>query len=149
MPALLDLFVWRIYRVSGSTENLEKIGKNIPEEYIKEILDTYSKVMMHNPEKATELLKNIDNLKKIFITKDVKKYGAIAAGTWTSLNFVLTFMLESYLAKLQKEAGRLGVMKAMEELDDPRYYADSEAQQSEKTFKGADEVKIKDNKYLL
>ena len=130
-------------------ENLEKIGKNIPEEYIKEILDTYSKVMMHNPEKATELLKNIDNLKKIFITKDVKKYGAIAAGTWTSLNFVLTFMLESYLAKLQKEAGRLGVMKAMEELDDPRYYADSEAQQSEKTFKGADEVKIKDNKYLL
>ena len=130
-------------------ENLEKIEKNIPEKSINEIFETYLKLVISDPEKAKELIRNTDTLKKILITKDVKKYGAIAAGTWTSLSFVLTFMLESCLAKLQKESGRLGVMKAIEELDDPRYYANFETTQANKNYKSADEVKIKDNKYLL
>ena len=35
-------------------------------------------------------------------------------------------MIETWLADMQLKAGRLGVMKAMEALDDPAYYADIE-----------------------
>ncbi len=121
--------------------NLENIANNIPEESLQEILSTVNEIIQKNPQEAKILLDG-ENLRKIFLTKDIKKFGAIAAGTWSALNLAITFAIESYLAKLQKEAGRLGVMKALEELEDPRYYANTEKSQENTPVKN-------ENKYLL
>ena len=133
-------------QVLAIIENFEKIGKNIPQDKLNEILDSFIKMAEKNPQDAMEFLKDPKNLRNIFITKDVAKYGSIAATTWSALNLGLTFALESYLASLQKQAGRLGVMKAMEELDDPRYYANIEPTQ---TTIEQNQAEIKNNKYLL
>lgn len=111
--------------------NLEKIINNIPEEKLQQILNTLKKEFEKNPEKTLAVLSKSKELKSVFITSGMKKALAAAGGTWTGLNFLLTFAIESYLAKMQKEAGRLGVMKAMEELKDPLYYADIEPKSTE------------------
>lgn len=133
-------------QVLAIIENFEKIGKNIPQDKLNEILDSYIKMAEKNPQGAAEFLKDPKNLRNIFITKDVAKYGSIAASTWSALTLGLTYALESYLASMQKRAGRLGVMKAMEELDDPRYYANIEPKQ---TTSEQEQTEIKNNKYLL
>ena len=129
-------------------DNLEKIGNNIPQKDLEEIFETIKKVVEKDPQKAIELLKDSKNVKNILLTKGIKKVGAITAGTWAALNFVVTFAIESYLAKLQKEAGRLGVMKAMQELDDERFYANSEVDTQNKQVEPAKTTNV-ENKYLL
>ena len=47
----------------------------------------------------------------------------------------MTYALESWLADMQLKAGRLGVMKAMESLEDPRYYANIEPTEQQKSEK--------------
>ena len=47
----------------------------------------------------------------------------------------MTYALESWLADMQLKAGRLGVMKAMESLEDPRYYANIESTEQQKSEK--------------
>lgn len=126
-------------------DNLEKIGNNIPQDDLEKIFTTFKQMLEKNPQEAMEMLKNSGTLKKIFLTKDIKIIGAVAGGTWASLNLILTFIFESYLAKLQKEAGRLGVMKAMEELDDARFYANTEQTQ----ISQQNQVETNNNKYLL
>ena len=70
--------------------------------------------------------------KNIIATNDGKKYqkpdsgrkAAAAAGiSWTVLNIALIWSIQSWLADIQLKSGRLGVMKALEALDDPAYYA--------------------------
>ena len=129
-------------------DNLEKIGNNIPQKDLEEIFETIKKVVEKDPQKAMELLKDPKNIKNALLTKGIKKVGAITAGTWAALNFVVTFAIESYLAKLQKGAGRLGVMKAMQELDDERFYANSEVDTQNKQVEPAKTTNV-ENKYLL
>ena len=45
--------------------------------------------------------------------------------SWATLTLVLTYAFQSWLADMQLKAGRLGVMKSLEELDDSRYYANT------------------------
>ena len=42
----------------------------------------------------------------------------------------MTYAIEAWLADIQLKAGRLGVMKAIEGLDDYRYYANVEKDES-------------------
>jgi len=63
------------------------------------------------------------SFKQALITNGIVKAGAITTGGWTALSLGLTFALQSAFASTQKKAGRLGVMKALEELKDPAYYA--------------------------
>ena len=135
-------------QVDTILDNLEKIGNNIPQKDLEEIFETIKKVVEKDPQKAMELLKDSKNIKNVLLTKGIKKIGAITAGTWAALNFVITFAIESYLAKLQKEAGRLGVMKAMEELDDERFYANSEVDAQNKPTEPTKTTNV-ENKYLL
>ena len=60
------------------------------------------------------------------MTKALVNTAAAMGITWVALNVLLTWAIQSWLADLQLKAGRLGVMKAMESLDDPAYYADIE-----------------------
>lgn len=133
-------------QAAAISDNLQKILNNIPEEKLDEIFQVAKEEFNKNPEQFIELLKN-GQLKDIFITKGVKIAGGIAAGTWGAITLAVTFAVESYLAKLQKEAGRLGVMKALEELDDPLYYADIEKNTPDTPFKATVTNRIS-NKYL-
>lgn len=106
-------------------DNLEVVTKNIPSEQLEKLLNTALKEFHNNPEKFLQAL-NKNGLKDIFVTKGIAKAGAIASGTWAALSLVLTFALESMFASMQKQAGRLGVMKGLEELQDEKFYANSE-----------------------
>ena len=75
---------------------------------------------MNDPEEA----------RKIFMTPALKTAMLATGITWGVICTALTFAVQSYFAKLQKEAGRLGVMKAMEELQDDRIYADEQPKQN-------------------
>ena len=60
------------------------------------------------------------------MTPGLKKALAAAGISWTAFSIIMTYAVESWLADMQLKAGRLGVMKAMESLEDPRYYANIE-----------------------
>ena len=76
------------------------------------------------PEKFVKLMSDPEEAKKIFMTPALKTAMVTTGISWAVICVALTFAVQSYFAKLQKEAGRLGVMKAMEELQDDRIYAD-------------------------
>ena len=60
------------------------------------------------------------------MTDGLKKAVAAAGISWTAINVAITYTIESILADLQLKSGRLGVMKALDSLDDPAYYANIE-----------------------
>ena len=66
---------------------------------------------------------NSKGLREIFVTKKLKVATGIASGTWAALSLLMAYALESAFASMQKKAGRLGVMKGLEELEDVKYYA--------------------------
>ena len=109
---------------------LEKMADNIPQEEIEKILEKALKEFNEHPDEFIRLLSS-GNIYKIFITPGVEK--AMAAGliSWTTLNLAVTYMISSYLGEVQLEAGRLGVMKAIEDLNDYRYYANVEPSKKE------------------
>ena len=75
-----------------------------------------------NPDKTIEALKS-GSIMKMFATPQLKKALAAAGITWTVFTAVMTYIVSSWLAELQLRAGRLGVKKAMDDLEDYRYYA--------------------------
>lgn len=107
-------------------KNSETILKNIPSDKLKKIINTALNEFIENPAKFTTLMQSPNGLKGILLTKDAKIAAGIAGGSWFAINFAVVFAIESYLAGLQKKAGRLGVMKGLEKLEDPLYYADTE-----------------------
>ena len=75
-----------------------------------------------NPDKFMEAMKS-GKIMKIFATPEIKSAIAAAGISWTAFTFVMTYMIESWLAEIQLRAGRLGVKTAMDDLQDYRYYA--------------------------
>lgn len=133
-------------------ENLEKTLDNLPQEKLDELINTVKEAISKNPYEVLNLFNNAGKLKDIFVTKGITASIAAAGASWTALNLLVTFTIESYLAKLQKEAGRLGVIKALDELDDPMYYADSEAPTTSSNTpeeNAVQENQLAKNKYLL
>lgn len=128
--------------------NLEKILDNLPEEKLQKIIDSLGEEFVKDPQKVMQALQNPEGLRGIFLTKGLISIPAIAGASWAGLSLLATFAIESYLAKIQKEAGRLGVMKAMEELQDPLYYADIEVQNTPAALQTQEKTGIKENKYL-
>ncbi len=98
------------------------IANNIPAKQLGNIYSTALKEFSKNPEKFAQSLMD-GSFKKVLITKGIIKAGAITTGVWASLSIALSFALESVFASMQKKAGRLGVMKALEEMQDNKYYA--------------------------
>ena len=110
-------------------KNLEIILENIPKEELAKIIKTALDEFSKNPEKFMQAVKNGD-LNKAFLTKSAIEVPAVAGSTYTALTILLTFITESIFASMQKQAGRLGVMKALEELKDVEYYANEETPNS-------------------
>ncbi len=102
--------------------NMETITRNIPKEDLIKIMDATINAALKDPEKFAQWVKS-GSMANVLMTEGLAKGIAIASTAWAALSFVLTFTLESIFASIQKDAGRLGVMKALEDLQDKTYYA--------------------------
>jgi len=105
--------------------NLEKIINNIPQERIQKVMNSLWTEFQKHPDEVMKLVSS-GKITQIFMTKSLVNTAAALGISWTALNIVLIWIIESWLADMQLKAGRLGVMKAMESLDDPAYYANIE-----------------------
>jgi hypothetical protein len=102
-------------------DSISKISGNIPKEKLQKIMTSIANAGLAEPDKFLQLLNNPGQFNEIFVTPMVVKAG-IGVGV---AGIGVSYAISSYFAKLQKEAGRLGVMKAMEELKDPKFYANT------------------------
>lgn len=108
---------------------LEKIIDILPEKEVKTFFDKVSQAIKDDPSKFFKLLKDGPNaFTNAFLnTPTIKKLLLSGFLTWGLITTLCTYMIASFFAKLELQAGRLGVMKSFEELDDYRYYAPAEA----------------------
>ena len=129
IPRSLEIYLKSFSKEEAliALNNVEKLIDNIPKEKLNEILDILGKEFDKDPLKLIKALGSKGALKELFLTKGIKITGATLSALWATLSLGATFAIESYLASLQKQAGRLGVMKAIEELEDPKYYANEQA----------------------
>lgn len=104
---------------------IEKIMGNIPAAELKQIQNALLKELKEHPDEFIKLVTS-GRIKQIFMTKSLIAASAAVGISWFTLNFVITYAIEAWLADIQLKAGRLGVMKAMESLQDPAYYANIE-----------------------
>lgn len=104
-------------------QNINTILKNMPKEELQKIMDTAFEEFTKNPAKFIQALQS-GELKNVFLTKGIAVTAVAAPAIWSALSMILAFTIESVFASMQKQAGRLGVMKALEELEDVRFYAD-------------------------
>lgn len=106
-------------------ENLEKSVKNVPKEELKNIMNSLVNEFNKNPDEFIKIVRN-GNIKTIFMTPELQNTLVIAGVSIPALSIALTYAVEAWLANLELRAGRLGVMKSLEELEDNRYYANIE-----------------------
>ena len=106
-------------------ENLEKSVDNIPKDELKKILDSILETFNKNPDEFINLVKK-GNLKNILLTPELQNLLIVTGISIPTLTIIVTYAIESWLAGLELKAGRLGVMKSLEDLEDPRYYANIE-----------------------
>ena len=104
-------------------DNFEKMLDNIPSAEIEKIQNTLLKSFKENPDEFIKLVSS-GRICSIFLTPMLVKTVLTAGISWIALNVIVTWLIEAWLADMQLKAGRLGVMKAMESLQDPAYYAD-------------------------
>lgn len=110
-------------------QNIQTILKNMPKEELSKIINITLEEFTKNPAKFMQALQN-GEFKNILITKGVAAAAIAAPAAWSAVSLLITFIVESIFASMQKQAGRLGVMKALEELEDTRFYADMEPKQN-------------------
>ncbi len=104
----------------------DRVIKNVPAEELDEAFKKILNIACAEPEKFIAFCAEPTKFKASFMTNSLRKVLRIAGISYGTFIIAMTFAVQSYFAKLQKEAGRLGVMKAMEELQDDRIYADVE-----------------------
>ncbi len=113
---------WEKESVVKIVQNISKVWERIPKEQLKGIMGAIVKQFNENPDKLVEALKS-GRIMKAFATPQIKSALAAAGVTWTAFTAVMTYAISSWLADMELRAGRLGVKKAMDELQDHRYYA--------------------------
>lgn len=101
------------------------VVENIPHTEIQNIVNTIIKESKEHPDELMELVKS-GNIKSILMTPGLKKALYIAGISWSAFSIIMLYIIQSYLSEIQLKAGRLGVMKALEELKDSAYYANIE-----------------------
>lgn len=104
---------------------IEKIINNLPKEELQKIQAKMLEEFNKNPDAFMKLIET-GKIKSIFMTPQLEKALTVAGISWTVFSFAMAYVIQAWLANMQLKAGRLGVMKAMESLDDPAYYANIE-----------------------
>ena len=113
---------WEKESVIKIVKNIAKMWDNIPKEETKRIMMAMVKQFNENPDKFIEAMKT-GKIMNVFATPQIKSALAAAGISWTAFTFVMSYIIESWLAEVQLRAGRLGVKAAMDDLQDYRYYA--------------------------
>ena len=121
--------------------NLVVIVNNLPKEQIHKIINTAVQLIKDDPVKFMNAFGNKRKMIDLFATKGVKITAFAIPAAWTGFTMLMTFTFESVLASMQKKAGRLGVMKGLQELDDNRYYADTKTQNEQNKKKESEAQK--------
>ncbi len=104
---------------------LKKVIERMPKDEMKNIVSSIVTEMSEHPDQFIAYVQS-GKIRNIFMTDGLKKTVAAAGISWTAINVAITYTIESILADLQLKSGRLGVMKALDSLDDPAYYANIE-----------------------
>lgn len=104
---------------------IEKIINNLPKSELEKIRAKMLEEFNKNPDAFMKLIET-GKIKSIFMTPQLEKALTVAGISWTVFSFAMAYVIQAWLANMQLKAGRLGVMKAMESLDDPAYYANIE-----------------------
>jgi len=105
--------------------DFEKVIDNVPKEKLNKIWNTLVKEFNEHPDEFMKLMQK-GGIKELILTPELKKALLAAGISWTTFMLGATYAVEAWLAEMQLKAGRLGVMKSLEELDDVRYYANVE-----------------------
>ena len=102
-----------------SRDNVIKILNNIPDKELQESFIKYTKYLEQNPTKKM-MMKDGDiglSIKEKFLSKDIKPILYTVMGTYAAGILGLNYTVDSYMSAKTKEAGRLGTMKAIEQLN--------------------------------
>lgn len=99
--------------------DMKMISQTIPQKELKESLMQRLKFEKENPLRAMICHnENIDlSAKETFLTKDILPIIYGVGGVWVAGMISASYAIESYLSGQTKKAGRLGTMKAIEELN--------------------------------
>ena len=131
-PEFEDFVTFKINMPSLSKEMLlemipkiEKILNNLPKEELQKIQAKMLEEFNKNPDAFMKMIET-GKLKSIFMTPQLERALAVAGISWTVFSFAMAYVIQAWLANMQLKAGRLGVMKAMESLNDTAYYANIE-----------------------
>jgi len=109
-------------KIVKMVDNWEKISDNLPAGELNKILNE----IKENPVKLFDMYVNKDLIKTLTCPASIPLSmlggGLTAASTLGGL--ATTWLLQSYFADLEKQAGRVGTMKAIQSLEDPRHFID-------------------------
>ena len=125
---------------------VQKVFENLPKEELDKITSKLVEEFNKRPDEMIKLMTS-GKLSSIFITPQLRTALAAAGISWAAFTIGITYLAEAIMADMQLKAGRLGVMKAMESLEDPAYYADIEPKETvaQKVETKADEQSISKN----
>ena len=109
--------------IKRNIPRVENIIKSIPSEEIDNLVRRIEKAHLENP----DVQLNYDDISSAFFETPFIA-NLILGGTITYgvLQLTLLFTIASIFAQLELKAGKLGVMKSLEDLQDYRYYAPME-----------------------
>ena len=130
----------------GMIPKVQKVFENLPKEELDKITSKLVEEFNKRPDEMIKLMTS-GKLSSIFITPQLRTALAAAGISWAAFTIGITYLAEAIMADMQLKAGRLGVMKAMESLEDPAYYADIEPKETvaQKIETKADEQSISKN----
>lgn len=113
----------------GMIPKVQKVFENLPKEELDQITSKLVEEFNKRPDEMIKLMTS-GKLSSIFITPQLRTALAAAGISWAAFTIGITYLAEAIMADMQLKAGRLGVMKAMESLEDPAYYADIEPKET-------------------
>ena len=113
----------------GMIPKVQKVFENLPKEELDKITSKLVEEFNKRPDEMIKLMTS-GKLSSIFITPQLRTALAAAGISWAAFTIGITYLAEAIMADMQLKAGRLGVMKAMESLEDPAYYADIEPKET-------------------
>lgn len=107
-----------------------KMNSNMQKKFEKEIEEAIKKNKPFTKEEIATKKKELQKQKEFFgLDFNYKNYktlintGIVAGIPLLAPLFAIPYMFNAWLTDIQKKAGKIGVMKAMENLDDPRIFA--------------------------
>lgn len=102
-------------------KNLDKIIKNFPAGEFEFLSAKLTNLALNNEDFAEYFIKNYSSL---LDTPKIRNFKLATGAAYISGSLAAIYLINVYFSELQKRAGRIGTMKAIQSLDDPKYFVD-------------------------